>query len=234
MFSGHKRRHGLKFQHVMLPNGIVCHSFGPFPGSRHDASMYGVSQVDTQLAAVKGSDGRQLAIYGDAVYPVRPWLFAPFPEHNAHFTPQKKAFNAAMSPIRAAVEWGFGKLTMYFAFINFYTNLKLHLQLLGHYFQVATLLANCHTCCYGSEVSTYFGLPPLHLTVIFSEKCGITTPAVISFLSRFILSLLSCSAGRRMANKVSVPFEHFICVTSCLHMNDMKTSISAKPAEINC
>ncbi len=72
MFSGHKQRHGLKFQHVMLPNGIVCHSFRPFPGSRPDASMYGVSQVDAQLAAVKGSDGRQLAIYGDAAYPVRP------------------------------------------------------------------------------------------------------------------------------------------------------------------
>ncbi len=163
MFSGHKRRHGLKFQHVMLPNGIVCHSFGPFPGSRHDASMYGMSQLDVQLAAVKGSDGRQLAIYGDAAYPVRPWLFAPFPEHNAHFNAQKKAFNVAMSPIRTAVEWGFGKLTTYFAFVNFYANLKLHLQPLGHYFQVATLMANCHTCCYGSEVSTYFGILPLSL-----------------------------------------------------------------------
>ncbi len=144
----------------MLPNGLVCHSFGPYPGSKHDTSMYGVSELDAQLANVKGSDGRQLAIYGDTAYPLCPWLFAPFPEHNALFTPEKKEFNAAMSQIRSAVEWGFAKVMLYFAFINFYANLKLHLQPLGHYFQTTTLLANCHTCCYGSEVSSYFGLPP--------------------------------------------------------------------------
>ena len=39
MFSGHKQRHGVKFQHVMAPNGIVVNSFGPYPGSHHDAAM---------------------------------------------------------------------------------------------------------------------------------------------------------------------------------------------------
>ena len=68
-----------------------------------------------------------------------------------------------MSPLRTAVEWGFAKLTMYFAFVNFYANLKICLQPISHYFQTATLLANCHTCCYGSEVATYFDLnPPPH------------------------------------------------------------------------
>ncbi len=32
VFSGHKRYHVLKFQHVMMPNGIIAHSFGPFAG----------------------------------------------------------------------------------------------------------------------------------------------------------------------------------------------------------
>ncbi len=36
-----------------------------------------------------------------------------------------------------------------------------------------------------------------------------------------------------MANKVYVTFQHFICVASCLHMNDMTFSNSVKPAEIN-
>ncbi len=160
MFSGHKRRHGLKFQHIMLPNGMVCHSYGPYPGSRHDASMYGVSQVNGQLSQLHGADRRQLAIYGDAAYPVRPWLFAPFPEHSANYDAEKAFFNKAMSPIRSAVEWGFAKLTTYFAFINFYSNLKLHLQPLGQHFQVATLLVNCHTCVYGSQVASYFGMTP--------------------------------------------------------------------------
>ncbi len=182
MFSGHKRCHGLKFQHIMLPNGLVCHSYGPYPGSRHDASMYGVSQVDMQLSKLKGSDGRQLAIYGDAACPLRLWLFAPFPEHAGGFDAEKAEFNNCMSPIRSAVEWGFAKLTTYFAFTNFYSNLKLHLQAIGQYFQVATLLANCHTCVYGLQVASYFSLPPL-LT------CTCSSASVVSC---YFLSVVHC------------------------------------------
>ncbi len=157
-FSGHKRKHGLKFQHIMLPNGIVCHSYGPFPGRRHDALLYGVSGVDAQLSQIRSRNGEQLAIYGDQAYPLHPWLLTPYPCDN--LSVQQQHFNTSMSPLRTAVEWGFAKLTMYFAFVNFYANLKMHLQPIGHYFQTATLLANCHTCCYGSEVATYFDLPP--------------------------------------------------------------------------
>ncbi len=162
-FSGHKRKHVLKFQLIMLPNGLVAHSFGPFPGRRHDASMYGVSGVDAQLSQVFSGDGKQLAINGDQAYPMRPWLYTPF--GGDHLTAEQQQFNAAMSPLRTEVEWGFAKLSMYFAFVNFYANFKIQLQPIGHYFQTATLLANCHTCCYGSEVSTYFNIdpPPLDL-----------------------------------------------------------------------
>ena len=162
-FSGHKRKHALKFQHIMLPSGLVAHSFGPFPGRRHDASMYGVSGVDAQLSQVYGADGRQLAIYGDQAYPLRPWLYTPF--GGDCLTDEQEQFNAAMSPLRTAVEWGFAKLSTYFAFVNFYANLKIRLQPIGHYFQTATLLANCHTCCYGSEVATYFGIAPPPLDI---------------------------------------------------------------------
>ncbi len=160
-FSGHKQKYVLKFQHIMLPNGLIAHSFGPFPGRRHDASLYRVSGVDAQLSQIFATNGQQLAIYGDQAYPLRPWLYTPFRGDN--LTHEQQEFNSAMSPLRTAVEWGFAKLTMYFAFVNFYANLKICLQPISHYFQTATLLANCHTCCYGSEVATYFDLnPPPH------------------------------------------------------------------------
>ncbi len=65
MFSSHKQQHGLKFQHVMLPNGIVAHSYGPYPGSRHDAAMYGVSGLEQLLSGIQTEAGTQMAIYGD-------------------------------------------------------------------------------------------------------------------------------------------------------------------------
>ncbi len=167
-FSGHKRKHGLKFQHIMLPNGLVCHSYGPFPGWRHDASLYGVSGVHSQLAQIRSHNGTQLAMYGNQAYPLCPWLLTPYLGDN--LSAQQQHFNTSMSPLRTAVEWGFAKLTTYFAFVNFYANLKMHLQPIGHYFQTAMLLANCHTCFYGSEVATYFDLapPPLDLYLQWS------------------------------------------------------------------
>ncbi len=141
----------------MLPNGLVAHSFGPYPGSRHDAAMYGVSGLEQLLRGVT-SNGTQMAIYGDAAYPLRPWLLTPF--QGNHLTAQQAAFNSAMNPLHTCVEWGFSKLTTYFAFLNYYGNLKMKLQPIGQYFSVPSLLMNCHTCLYGSETSQFFSLDP--------------------------------------------------------------------------
>ncbi len=119
MFSGHKRRHGVKFQHVMCPDGIVVHAFGPYPGSQHDAAMYGVSQLDASLQTVHDSAGAQMAIYGDAAYPLRPWLLTPY--QGNLLNPQQKFFNSSMNPLRTCVEWGFAKLFMHFSFLNYST-----------------------------------------------------------------------------------------------------------------
>ena len=167
MFSGHKRRHGVKFQHVMAPNGIVVNSFGPYPGSHHDAAMYRVSGLENDLRTItRATDGAQMAIYGDAAYPLRPWLITPF--HGHQLTQQQQLFNQTLNPLRTCVEWGFAKLFTYFSFLNYYGNLKLKLQPICHYVTVGTLLMNCHTCLYGSETSQFFALegrppPPLDI-----------------------------------------------------------------------
>ena len=69
-------------------------------------------------------------------------------------------FNASMARARVSVEWGFSKVQTLFAFTNYYANQKLFLNQLGPYFTVATLLTNCHTCLYGSEMSDLFQLDP--------------------------------------------------------------------------
>ncbi len=159
LFSGHKRCHVVKYQHVMLPNGIIAHCFGPFPGRRNDAGMYRDSGIDAELQAIT-LNGQQLALFGDGGYANRPWLVTPF---RGQLGPEQLAFNQMMSAVRISVEWGFAKVKTLFAFLNFYPNQKLFLQPIGDYFNVATLLANCHTCLYGSEISQYFGIDPPNL-----------------------------------------------------------------------
>lgn len=62
-----------------------------------------------------------------------------------------------MSPLRVAVEQGFGKIAQQFAFVDFRKNLKLFLQPVARYYFVAVLLTNCHTCLYGSAMCSLLG-----------------------------------------------------------------------------
>ena len=149
VFSGHKRAHGLKYQHVMCPNGLIAHSYGPFPGRRHDSFIFAESNLEMLLQNVTDAAGNQMALYGDSGYPIRDCLMVPF--RGAHLSAEEQIFNNMMSGVRTCVEWGFGKVSSVFAFVNYYANQKILLQELGSYFQVATLLTNCHTCAYGSE-----------------------------------------------------------------------------------
>ncbi len=151
----------MKYQQEMLPNGMIPHCYGPFEGRRYDAAMYNQSGLDAQLQAIK-VNSVQMALYGNGGYGNRDWLMTPF--RNATDV-EAQAFNAMMSHARVSIEWGFGKVNTLFAFINFYANQKFYLQLLGAYFTVATLLANCHTCLYGSKVASYFALDPPPLDV---------------------------------------------------------------------
>ena len=131
--------------------------YGPIEGSRHDAFMLGESGVLPQLEQIQ-DHGEVLCVYGDPAYPLRPELMGPF--KGVNLNEQQKNFNKAMSEVRVCVEWGFGKIVSLFAFVDFKKNQKLHLQPVGVYFLVATILSNCHTCLYGSETGNFFELEP--------------------------------------------------------------------------
>ncbi|KAH8009893.1 hypothetical protein HPB51_021691 [Rhipicephalus microplus] len=78
--------------------------------------------------------------------------------------PYQAHFNMCMSTVRQAVEWGFGKVAADFAFVDFHKNLKVTRQRMGRMYKVTTLLTNCRTCLYDSQVSMYFGFEPPSLS----------------------------------------------------------------------
>jgi len=45
VYNGHKRVHGIKFQSVALPNGLIGNMHGPVEGRRHDAGMLADSNL---------------------------------------------------------------------------------------------------------------------------------------------------------------------------------------------
>ncbi|XP_048588229.1 uncharacterized protein LOC116608277 [Nematostella vectensis] len=98
MYNGHKRVHGIKFQSVVAPNGLIANLFGPVEGKRHDARMLQMSGLLHQLQQYSVDQARQpLCIYGDPAYPLRVQLQAPY--KHAHLTADQEAFNSSMSKV---------------------------------------------------------------------------------------------------------------------------------------
>ena len=79
LYNGYKIVHAIKFQSVVAPNGLVANLYGPIEGKRHDSGMLAMSGLLDALQRYSVSPyGHTLCIYGDAGYPLRPCLQAPF------------------------------------------------------------------------------------------------------------------------------------------------------------
>ena len=65
-----------------------------------------------------------------------------------------------MSEVRADVEWVFGDIVNYFAFMDFKKNLKVELSAVGKMYIVCALSTNALTCLYKSMTSAFFDLDP--------------------------------------------------------------------------
>lgn len=138
--------HSLKFQSVVTPNGLIANLFSPVEGKRHDRLL-----PELQMHCIFPINGQPLCIYGDPANPLRVHLQCPF-RGNA-LTPLESAFKLSMSKARSAVEWVFGDIINYFAFLDFKKNLKVGLSAVGKMYIVRALLRNAHTCKYSSTTS---------------------------------------------------------------------------------
>jgi hypothetical protein len=155
VYSGHKRTHGIKFQAVVTPDGMISHLSGPFNGNRHDAWILTESGLPNMMRNGLRDGNGIFCFYGDNAYPRSPQLVSPY--KGLLLDQDQLAFNRAMSRYRISVETAFGKVLQQFAFVDFKKNLKLYLQPVAKYYFVAALLTNCHSALYGSPVADLFG-----------------------------------------------------------------------------
>ena len=166
VYNGHKKVHALKFQSMVLPNGIIGNMYGPIEGKRHDCSLLRMSNLLPKLTQYAvDTNGNSLCLYGDPAYPLRVHLQCPF--RGNRITPQQTAFNRSMSQVRVAVEWLFGDITRWWAFMDFKKNLKINLSAIGKMYLICALLTNAKTCLYGNMTSQFFNCDPPSLEDYF-------------------------------------------------------------------
>ena len=98
LYNGHKRVHEIKFQSVVVPNGLITSLFGTVTSRRHDIRMVVDSGLLQELSQYSfAPDGTPLCVYGDPVYPLCIHLQGPFKGTN--LTPAEQQFNKAMSHV---------------------------------------------------------------------------------------------------------------------------------------
>ena len=72
VYNGHRRVHALKFQSVVVPNGMILNIFRPVRGRKHYSALFAMSGLLNQLQDRSFSpNGPVLYIYGDPAYPHR-------------------------------------------------------------------------------------------------------------------------------------------------------------------
>ena len=73
-YSGWKHCHGIKFQGIMAPDGMIIHVAGLLTAKHHDMWMLHQSNIQSMFDQHIGQD-QYLYIYGDAGYVgSEPWV----------------------------------------------------------------------------------------------------------------------------------------------------------------
>lgn len=161
-YSGHKKQHGIGFQGIVTPDGMLSSLIGPYYGKDNDWAMFLRSGVTRRLRRIMNAvpGRRMLYLYGDPAYHNSYGVMAPFDKRNdAVITPEQRAFNARMSSVRISVEHGFGKAYRLWQYTAYKQQQRVGQQPTAAYYIAAVLLANCHTCLEGyNQTSRQFGL----------------------------------------------------------------------------
>ena len=141
--------------------------YGPIAGRHHDAFMLSASGLQRKLAKNLRQDGSPYVMYGDPDYGVSSTILALY--RSSQLTPQQQDYNRAMSRVQVSVEWTFGKIVTNLSYLDLKRSNKVLLQPIGKYYLVAAVLTNCHTCLYGLQTSTFFGVDPPQLETYLSN-----------------------------------------------------------------
>jgi hypothetical protein len=147
-YSGYIGTHGVKFQTVSGPNGMVLDMHGPISARRCDVDIYNESRINQRLRELQMNSLTKYKIYTDQIYPT------------GEFT--VKCDQPTLKKVRVFIEMDYAATSNLFPYFNYKRNQKVLQEgnNLERSFFVATLLRNCHSTLYGNVTSRSFHISP--------------------------------------------------------------------------
>ena len=68
LYNRYHRGHGLKFQSLVAPNGLILDLYGPVAGRHSDSTMLARSGLEAKLHTISGNLGYTIVVYADSAY----------------------------------------------------------------------------------------------------------------------------------------------------------------------
>ncbi|CAM9644407.1 unnamed protein product, partial [Discosporangium mesarthrocarpum] len=150
-FSGYRRRHVIKFQGVVPPNGPIDDLWGPTAESRHGDYLMRRSRLDDRLRDAQEGNPTHYYAYGDTAYAVMSHVKRGFKQSAAGLQPESIAGKGRSE---CALTLG-GKVCNLWGFLYRRRNLKITQNPVGDIHLVGVFLTNIRTRNHGSQVTEY-------------------------------------------------------------------------------
>jgi len=156
LYNGYYGGHGLKYQALVAPMGLILDLFGPIVGRMSDSTMLRLSQLEAKLQQISAAVGWQVVAYADSAYAQGPHIMRGLKRNMLH-TALMRELQAVLNGPRTSVEWGFGIVKAEWPFICVRRKHRVYLSPVGRIFPLAALLSNCRACHNGgNQISDYF------------------------------------------------------------------------------
>lgn len=141
-WTGWKKLHGIKWQTVVLANGMDFDIYGPVSTRHPDSYTLRMSRIEEKLANLQSGEQFKFKIYGDSAYQNSDYIVS--------------GGGIGMSSVRETIEWSYKDLKTYWKICDYRHVLKLRQQPVAKIVFVCLLLKNMHACMYGNENADYF------------------------------------------------------------------------------
>ena len=141
-WTGWKKLHGLKWQTVLLANGMDFEVWGPASVRRNDNFTLHRSGIENKLAELQRDNPLKFRVHGDSAYTVTDYLVS--------------GGGKGMAAVRETIEWSYKDLKTTWKYCDYKHALKIRNQPLGKIFFVCMLLRNAHVTLNGNQTCDYF------------------------------------------------------------------------------
>jgi hypothetical protein len=162
-YNGWKSIHGIKWQTVSLPNGMMLSIWGPVSVRHNDNFCLMHSNIQQKLVDAQTRLNLPIIykVFGDSAYYADLCLRSYHRGDDNVLTDREKLENASMKKMRQSIEWDYGLVGNLWRKTDFKFGLRLREQPVNEVVTFAMLMTNFWVTLNGSITSEYFNcIPP--------------------------------------------------------------------------